>query len=67
MPSLGANPIDHLPANYVLRIFVMALAITALFVISYLPWFLMDRRAKQGKDAENVENARKERTEAAVK
>ena len=48
-PESTESILDFLPANYALRIFVMALAITALFVISYLPWYFMDRKAKNNK------------------
>ncbi|MBQ9744003.1 MAG: TIGR02206 family membrane protein [Clostridia bacterium] len=53
-PESTESILDFLPANYALRIFVMALAITALFVISYLPWFFMDRRTKGKNTAEEV-------------
>ena len=54
-PESTESILDFLPANYALRIFVMALAITALFVISYLPWYFMDRKAKQSKSANQDE------------
>ena len=54
-PESTESILDFLPANYALRIFVMALAITALFVISYLPWYFMDRKAKQNKIEEKTD------------
>ncbi len=52
-----------LPQNMVLRLLIMAVAVTALFVLAYLPWMLLDRkRAKvmpdemtEGKNAELLE------------
>ena len=70
-PESTESILDFLPANYALRIFVMALAITALFVISYLPWYLMDRKAKQNKIEEKIDEgeeiANTENTELSVK
>ena len=70
-PESTESILDFLPANYALRIFVMALAITALFVISYLPWYLMDRKAKQNKIEEKADKgeeiANTENTELSVK
>lgn len=31
--------------NFALRLLVMAAAITALFVLSYVPWFIKDKKA----------------------
>lgn len=46
-PEETESILDFLPSNYALRIFIMALAVTVLFVISYLPWYFMDRKAKK--------------------
>ena len=46
-PESIPSILDILPANHALRIFIMMLAVTALFVLSYLPWFILDRRAKK--------------------
>ncbi|MBE6958014.1 MAG: TIGR02206 family membrane protein [Ruminococcaceae bacterium] len=42
-PSL----LDFLPPNYGLRIAIMAVAVTLLFFLCYLPWLLKDRKAKK--------------------
>lgn len=46
-PESTPSVLDILPANFALRIFVMALVITTLFCVAYLPWFLKDRKAKK--------------------
>lgn len=46
-PEDTPSILDILPPNFALRLLVMASAVTLLFVLSYLPWFLMDRRAKK--------------------
>ena len=38
--------LDILPPNFVLRLVIMAVAITTLYGVSYLPWYLKDRKAK---------------------
>lgn len=45
-PEDTPSILDILPPNFALRLLVMAAAVTALFVISYLPWYRMDRKAK---------------------
>ncbi len=45
-PEDTPSVLDILPPNFLLRILVMAAAITALFFLSYLPWLIHDRRAK---------------------
>ena len=45
-PESTPSILDILPPNFVLRILIMAAAVTLLFVLSYLPWYLMDRKAK---------------------
>lgn len=44
-PEDTPSILDILPPNFVLRICVMALAVTVLFVLAYLPWYLKDRKA----------------------
>lgn len=46
-PEDTPSILDFLPPNFALRILVMAAAVTALFLLSYLPWFLKDRKAKK--------------------
>ena len=43
-PEDTPSILDILPPNFALRLFIMALAVTALFVLAYLPWYLMDRK-----------------------
>lgn len=45
-PESAPSILDILPENYAVRILIMAVAVTALFFVAYLPWFLMDRRAR---------------------
>jgi len=46
-PESTPSILDILPPNFFLRLAIMALAITALFVVSYLPWYFKDRKAKK--------------------
>ena len=46
-PEDTPSVLDILPPNFALRTFIMAAAVTALFALSYLPWYLMDRKAKK--------------------
>ena len=45
-PESGPSILDILPPIFALRILIMASAVTVLFVIAYLPWYFMDRKAK---------------------
>ena len=45
-PEDTPSILDILPPNFALRLLIMGAAITALFGISYLPWYLVDRKAK---------------------
>ena len=51
-PESTPSVLDILPPNHVLRIAIMAAAITALFVLAYLPWYLKDRKVKKQAAAE---------------
>ena len=46
-PEDTPSILDILPPHHGLRIAVMALAVTTLFALSYLPWYLMDRKTKK--------------------
>lgn len=46
-PEDTPSILDILPPNFVLRILVMAAAVTVLFGVAYLPWYLMDRKKKK--------------------
>ena len=50
-PEATPSILDILPPNFALRLLVMASAVTLLFVLAYLPWYLKDRKAK--KSAQN--------------
>lgn len=43
-PESTPSILDILPPNYTLRIFVMGAVISLMFFLSYLPWFIMDRK-----------------------
>ena len=45
-PEDTPSILDILPPNFALRLAIMVLAITALFLLMYLPWYLKDRKAK---------------------
>ena len=42
-----ASLLDILPKNYGLRLCLMATAVTVLFALSYLPWFIKDKKNNQ--------------------
>ena len=46
-PEDTASILDFLPKNYFVRLTLMALVITALFFLIYLPWLIMDIKAKK--------------------
>ena len=46
-PEDTPSILDILPPNFALRLLVMAAAVTALFFLAYLPWYLKDRKAKK--------------------
>ena len=43
-PESAPSILDILPPNYTLRIFIMIVAITAMFGLAYLPWYIKDRK-----------------------
>jgi hypothetical protein len=45
-PEDTPSILDILPPIFAVRILIMAAAVTLLFFLAYLPWFLKDRRAK---------------------
>ena len=51
-PEDTKSILDILPANFAVRLLVMASVITVLFVGAYLPWFFKDRKEKI--ESENV-------------
>jgi len=46
-PESTPSILDILPPNFGLRIAIMAAAITAMFALSYLPWYLRDRKERK--------------------
>ena len=44
-PEDTPSILDILPPNFALRLFIMASAITLLFVLVYLPWYIKDKKA----------------------
>ncbi len=48
-PEDTPSILDILPPIFALRILIMAAAITLLFVLAYLPWWIRDRRASRTK------------------
>ena len=48
-PESAPSILDILPKNYAVRILIMAVVVTVLFFVAYLPWYLMDRKAKLAK------------------
>jgi len=45
-PEAAPSVLDILPPNFALRICIMALVITAMYGLAYLPWYLKDRKKK---------------------
>ena len=43
-PESAPSILDILPPNYALRIMVMMVAITAMFSLAYLPWYIKDKK-----------------------
>jgi uncharacterized membrane protein YwaF len=46
-PEDTPSILDILPPNYALRVGIMALVVTTLFFLSYLPWLVKDKKAKK--------------------
>ena len=45
-PEDTPSILDILPPNFAVRLLVMATVVSLLYALSYLPWYLMDRKAK---------------------
>lgn len=45
-PEAAPSVLDILPANFALRTGIMALVITAMFALAYLPWYLKDKKVE---------------------
>ena len=51
-PEDTPSILDILPPNFALRLLIMAAAVTVLFVVAYLPWYIIDKKkAASGKEA----------------
>jgi len=48
-PEDTPSILDILPPNFTLRLIIMAAVITLMFALSYLPWYLKDRKASRQK------------------
>lgn len=46
-PEAAPSVLDILPPNFALRLAIMALVITLLYALAYLPWYLKDRKANR--------------------
>ena len=46
-PEDSPSVLDILPPNFALRLGVMAVAVTTMFFVAYLPWLVKDRKAKK--------------------
>ena len=44
-PEDTPSILDILPPNFALRLLIMASAVSVLFLLAYLPWFVMDKKA----------------------
>lgn len=44
-PEATPSVLDILPANFALRVCVMAAVITVMYALAYLPWYLKDKKA----------------------
>ena len=45
-PEAAPSILDILPPHFALRLVIMATAITALFGVSYLPWYIKDKKSR---------------------
>ena len=54
-PESTPSILDFLPPILAVRIIIMALAVTLLFVLSYLPWYFKDRKARLATAADTAE------------
>ena len=48
-PEAAPSVLDILPANFALRISIMAVAILAMYALAYLPWYCRDRKQNRQK------------------
>lgn len=48
-PESAPSVLDILPPNFILRTAIIAVAITAMFALAYLPWYLRDKKGSCSK------------------
>ena len=53
-PEAAPSVLDILPANFALRLAIMAAVITLMFALAYLPWYLKDRRARSAENTNST-------------
>ena len=46
-PESAPSVLDILPPNYALRVAIIVIVITLMFMLAYLPWYLKDKKAKE--------------------
>ena len=61
-PESTPSILDILPPNFALRLIIMAAAVTALFVLSYLPWYFIDKKAAKKQAVTETETDNEECT-----
>ena len=49
-PESTPSILDILPPNFALRLLIMASVVSLLFFLAYLPWFLIDKKAKNNSE-----------------
>ncbi len=54
-PESTPSILDILPPDFTLRIIIMGAAITALYIIAYLPWYIKDKRSGKNAEPEKAE------------
>ncbi len=54
-PEDTPSILDILPPNFALRLLIMAAAITFLFVLAYLPWYIKDKKSQKVNNTESEE------------
>lgn len=66
-PEDTPSILDILPPNFILRLVIMASAISVLFVLAYLPWYIMDRKNKAQNSTDPQEIVLNENNAVAAK
>ena len=56
-PEDTPSILDILPPNFALRILVMVSAITLLFILVYLPWYIKDKKVNKKPECEDKKTA----------